>query len=108
MGGIFMAGKKGMKRFGEAIIDEVLLMYEEGKSYRQIAEHFGFENTKIIKNLLWRFNKKQRQLEVGMLPLPKGRPKKVVIEQDYKDARIQQLEMENELLRAFLSEIERG
>ncbi|MBQ8790644.1 MAG: hypothetical protein IJZ51_04990 [Ruminiclostridium sp.] len=62
-----------------------------------------------------RYNKKQKKLEAGIVIKKKGRPPKdyVVSEQDKvaelkyilarKEAKIKALEMENELMRDFLS-----
>lgn len=104
----FMAGKKGMRQYGKVIIAEVLAMKEQGRTNREIAEHFGFEKVKTIKNLLERHQRKQRRLEAGITPRPKGRPRKnEVATRDTKDNRIRQLEMEVDLLRAFRSELGR-
>ncbi len=98
-----MAGKKGMKHFGEVIIEEVKHMVEAGKTQREIAEHFGFENKLIIKNLLTRERKKQRTIENGILPRKKGRPRKNYTANNCEqDNEIKRLKMENDLLRSFL------
>lgn len=58
-----------------------------------------------MKQLLIRERRKERKLEAGILPRPKGRPRKdaaprdIVVEQAYE---IQRLRMENKLLRDFL------
>ena len=55
--------------------------------------------------MLERERRKERKLEAGILPRPKGRPRKdaapkdIVAEQAYE---IQRLQMENKLLRDFL------
>lgn len=66
-----------------------------------------------------RYNKKQKKLAAGIAVRRRGRPSKnhVVSEQDKvtelkyilarKEARIKSLEMENELMRDFLSHTER-
>ena len=72
-----------------------------------------------IKGFIKRHNRNQRKLEAGIALKKKGRPPKdyVVGEQDKvselkyilvrKDAKIKSLEMENELMRDFLSLTER-
>lgn len=40
-----MAGKKGMKHFGDDIIEEVLQMKNEGKTNREISKYYGFKDT---------------------------------------------------------------
>lgn len=101
-----MAGKKG---FGEAIIADVLRMKQEGKSYREISEFYGFNDKKVIKQwLVERHNKKMRKVAKGIMPKKKGRPRKSEIgPEEYKDYVIKQLQMENDLLKSFLLELER-
>jgi len=97
---------------------EILKMREQGKTLREIGEQLGF--TKVqLKNFVNRYNQKQRKQTAGIVIHKKGRPSKdcVVTEEDKvaefrykitrKDARIKQLEMENELMRDFLSLTER-
>lgn len=102
-GGISMSGQKGMKHFGDKIINDVLKMKAEGKTNREISEYYEFKDKSIIKQLIKRFNRKQRMVEAGIVPRRKGRPPKgygVTI--DEKDNEIKRLKMENELLRSFL------
>ena len=83
---------------------EIIAMREAGKSRREIAEHFGLEKEQI-KWWINRYNRKPKKLEEGIVPRPKGRPRKdapprdVVAEQAYE---INRLKMENKLLRDFL------
>ena len=91
---------------------------EQGKSNREICEKFGFE-LKQLKNFITRYNTNQRKIAAGIALKKKGGPPKdyVVSEQDKiaelkyiiarKDAKIKSLEMENELMRDFLSHTER-
>ena len=98
---------------------EILRMKEEGKTRKEIGEALGF-SLEQIHNFITRYNAKQRKLAAGMMIHRKGRPSK----KDYevteetksaelryvlarKEARIKQLEMENELMRDFLSLTER-
>ena len=97
---------------------EILELKSQGKTNREICEKFGFQ-IKQLKNFITRYNANQRKLELGMALKRKGRPPKdyVVREQDKvaelkyilarKDAKIKSLEMENELMRDFLSLTER-
>ncbi len=97
---------------------EILKMREEGKAKREICEAFGF-TMKQVTNFVTRQNSRQRKLAAGIAIKKKGRPPKnyVVSEQDKvaelryilarKDAKIKRLEMENELMRNFLSLTER-
>lgn len=100
-----MAGKKGMKHFGADIIEEVLQMKSEGKTNREISEHIGFNDKYVIKRLISRYNRNQCQIEAGTLPRKRGRPRNTEPQApDDKDRLIKQLQMENDLLRSFLSE----
>lgn len=103
IGGISMSGKKGVKHFGEHIINNVLKMKAEGKTNREISEFYEFENKYVIKGLIKRFNRKQKMLLAGIVPRRKGRPpKSYVMTEDEKDNEIKRLKMENEMLRSFL------
>ncbi len=93
---------------------EILELKSQGKTNREICETFGFE-IKQLKNFINRYNTNQRKLEAGIAIKRKGRPPKeyVVSEQDKvaelkyilarKEAKIRSLEMENEIMRDFLS-----
>ena len=97
---------------------EILKLREQGNSYREIGEKFGFSKKQISK-FFERYHEKQRKIAAGIAIKKKGRPAKdsAVTEEDKlvdlryklarKDARIKQLEMENELMRDFLSLTER-
>ena len=93
---------------------EIIEQWEQGKTLREIADKFGFTK-KQVQEFKTRYNRKQRMLSAGITVKRKGRPPKnyVVREQDKvsqlkyilarKDAKIKSLEMENELMRDFLS-----
>ena len=97
---------------------EILALKEEGLTHREIGEKFGLSRTQI-KEFLKRERRRQQKLKAGVPLKKKGRPPKdyIVSEQDKaaelkyiisrKEARIKALEMENELLRDFLSLTER-
>ena len=83
---------------------EIMSMREAGQTLREIAVHFGLEKRQL-ENLVNRRNRRQRKMEAGIMPRPKGRPRKdatprdTVTEQAYE---IKRLKMENKLLRDFL------
>ncbi len=97
---------------------ELLKLKEEGLTVKAIGERYGltYEQT---HEFFKRYNRKQRKLAAGIALKRKGRPPKdyAVSEQDKvaelkyilarKDAKIKALEMENELMRDFLSLTER-
>ena len=95
------------KHYGEAIIKDLLQMKEDGRTNREIADHFRL-SLKQIKNVLNRYRRNERKREAGIPHIPKGRPRtrfqtqeeKILIEN-------KQLKMENELLRNFLHVIGR-
>ena len=89
----------------QELLPQIKAMLAEGKTQREVAEHYGFKDKYVVKQLLTRERRKERRLEAGMIPRPKGRPRKnaaprdIVAEQAYE---IQRLRMENVLLRDFL------
>ena len=81
----------------KGIEPEIFKMKESGKTNREIAENFGLE-LKQVKWLISRHNQTERKKEHGILPNPKGRPRKDAFSQEeQKDRKIKQLEMENKL-----------
>ena len=97
---------------------EIFGLKEQGLTNREIGKKFGLTKEQI-HNFISRYNEKQRKIAAGIAIKRKGRPAKdsVVTEEDKladlrynlarKDVRIKQLEMENELMRDFLSLTER-
>ena len=89
----------------QALLPEIKAMLAEGKTQRDVAEHYGFRDKQVVKRLLERERRKERKLAAGIIPRPKGRPRKdtaprnIVAEQAYE---IHRLQMENKLLRDFL------
>ena len=103
------------KHYGHIIIEKVMALKTRGLTHREIGEELGYTK-KQIRKLVEHHNRNQRKIAAGIALKRKGRPPKdyAVTEQDKigelryklnrKDARIKQLEMENELLRDFLKE----
>ena len=97
---------------------EMLELKEQGLTYAEIGAQFGIER-KHIKKYFERYRAKQRKLEAGIALKKIGRPSKdsIVREEDKvaelryilarKEAKIKSLEMQNELMRDFLSLTER-
>lgn len=85
---------------------------------KAIAEELNLNPTQV-KNVLYRYNRKQEKINAGIALRAKGRPPKdYVVREDMKinelkyiiarkDSKIKRLEMENELMRDFLSLTER-
>jgi len=95
--------------------EEILRMKSEGKTRKEIGEALGF-SPEQIHGFTKRYNRKQEKLAAGKVIRRKGRPSKkdYAVTEDAKsaelryilvrkEARIKQLEMENELMRDFLS-----
>ena len=97
---------------------KILKLKEQGKTKREIGEKLGLSKDQI-HNFLNRYNRNKKKEATGIVPKRKGRPQKeyVVNEEtkvselkyilDRKEAKIKRLEMENELMRDFLSLTER-
>ena len=87
------------------LFPEIEAMLSAGKTQREVAEHFGFQDKYVVKSLVKRERAKQRKMEAGVAIRPAGRPRKdsaprdIGVEQAYE---IRRLRMENELLRDFL------
>ena len=88
------------KHYWRETLPRVLEMKENGYTHRMIAEELGFSMDQI-KRLIERYYRNQRKPQ--KIPIKRGRPRirPLVGEQEHLD-RINQLEMENELLRSFL------
>lgn len=97
-------GKRNYTRV-QALLPEIRVMLAEGKTQREVAEYYGFKDKYVVKQLMVRERRKERKVEAGIVPRPKGRPRKgsaprdIVEEQAYE---IERLRMENKLLRDFL------
>lgn len=85
----------------QALLPAIQKMAERGKTQREIAEHYGFKDKEVVRELLKRARRKQQQA----IPKQRGRkPAKTLSEYKYENKRLQ---MENELLRDFLQSTER-
>ena len=103
--------------------EEILRLKEEGLTHREIGERLGFDQSKV-KNFFERRRIKEKKLAAGIAIKPKGRAPKegntlppsvqrlskltqLQYELASKERYIKRLEMENELMRDFLSLTER-
>ena len=85
----------------------IISMREAGLTRQEIADELGL--TKIqIKSWVNRYNQRNKKLAVGIMPKPKGRPRKdgQKPRQDVQKE-LERLRMENKLLRDFLQSTER-
>lgn len=97
---------------------EILELKAQGLTRKEIGAKLGFTKEQV-HNFISRYNEKQRKVKAGVALKTKGRPpKNYEITEDMKinelkyiiarkDSKIKQLEMENELMRDFLSLTER-
>ncbi len=67
---------KAMLAEGKTLLPEIKAMLAEGKTQREVAEYYGFRGKQVVKRLLERECRKERKLEAGIRPRPKGRPRK--------------------------------
>jgi len=98
-------------------------MYEKGLTKKEIGEMFGLKY-KQVDNCVYRYHKAQKKLASGIIIRPKGRPRidggtqppsiqqlsklsQLQYEISRKETQIKRLEMENALMRDFLSLTER-
>ena len=110
---------KSIKQFEQEIIE----LKERGYTNREIGEILGYTQ-KQVHDCMTRYNRNKKKLESGVTIKPKGRPRKdgtslppsiqqlsklsqMQYEIARKDRYIKRLEMENELMRDFLSLTER-
>ena len=102
---------------------EILGLKKQGLTKREIGEKLGFSMDQV-HNFITRYNRKQRMIEAGKSIHKRGRPcekdnelppsiqkldklAQMRYEIASKDRYIKRLEMENELIRDFLSLTER-
>ena len=92
----------------ECLTEEVFRRKAAGETNREIGEHFGLSKEQV-KQLATRQRRKQRLIENGYIPRPKGRPRKDAADESVRQQNeLAQLRMQVELLRTFLSEVGRG
>ena len=67
--------EKGNYTHVQALLPEIKTMLAEGKTQREVAGYYGFQDKQVVKRLLEHERRKERKLEAGILPRPKGRQK---------------------------------
>jgi len=95
-----MSGKKGMSRYGQEMKEIVVQGYRRGISIRELSRQYGISRYAIQS---WCGLRKEVELHHAA-PLPKGRPTE---KSKTQEQTIKRLQMENELLRSFLSAVGR-
>ena len=89
----------------QALLPEIRAMAAAGKTKQEIAEYLGLRDKYVVKQLLARERRKEEKIMAGIMPRPKGRPRKDAEPQDLATEQayeINRLKMENKLLRDFL------
>jgi len=87
----------------QVLLPEIRAMESAGKTKREIAEHFGLRDKYVVKQLLTRERRKEAKAQAGILPRPKGRPRKDGQPPHQQEkTELDRLRMENKLLRDFL------
>lgn len=91
----------------ECLAEEVFRRKSAGETNREIGKYFGLTKEQV-KQLATRQRRKQRLMEQGYIPRPKGRPCKEAADENIRQQNeLIQLRMQVELLRNFLSEVGR-
>ena len=95
-----MSGRKGMKHYPESIKAQIVLEYKNGAGIRELHRKYGISKFAIESWCGLRPEVNLRQAA----PLKRGRPTN---KPEDLEKKVKRLEMENELLRNFLRELER-
>jgi hypothetical protein len=107
-----MTGGKNMSKRGytrvKASKEKIYELKREGKSNQEIAEKLGYADKWVVKGFIKRENKKEKGI-IEASAKTRGRPRKKPVSTARELIKEnERLKMENELLRDFLKEIERG
>ena len=95
-----MGNRKGQKQYSESIKEQIRKEYNEGASQRSLNKKYGISRYTIQSWCGLRNEVNRRKIA----PLKKGRPAN---KPEDLEKKVKRLEMENELLRNFLQELER-
>ena len=95
-----MGNRKGQKQYSESIKEQIRKEYNEGASQRSLNKKYGISRYTIQS---WCGLRNEVNLR-KIAPLKKGRPAN---NPEDLEKKVKRLEMENELLRNFLQELER-
>ena len=95
-----MGNRKGQKQYSESIKEQIRKEYNEGASQRSLNKKYGISRYTIQSWCGLRNVVNLRKIA----PLKNGRPAN---KPEDLEKKVKRLEMENELLRNFLQELER-
>ena len=97
-----MGNRKGQKHYPERIKQIIIAEQKEGRSVCSLSEKYGVSRYTIQSWCGLRPEVNRRQIT----PLKRGRPSSKGASENLEN-KVKRLEMENELLRNFLQELER-
>ena len=97
-----MGNRKGQKHYPNYIKEKIVTEYKEGKSANYLSKKYGISRYSISS---WCGLRSEVNIRKAA-PLKRGRPTQES-QQVKLENRVKRLEMENELLRNFLQELER-
>ena len=97
-----MGNRKGQKHYTEEIKEIVVAKQREGESVQSLSRKYGISRYSIQSWCGLRPEVNRRQIT----PLKRGRPSSKSNPENLEN-KVKRLEMENELLRNFLQELER-
>ena len=96
-----MSGRKGIGHYRlEVKLEAVRLFYEEGKTRQEISDALGLTSGECVERWARRYRREGETAFMRSI----GRPRKVMNEA----TRIQQLEMENALLKKYHTELRKS
>jgi len=96
-----MARKKGSKDYPVEVKREAIRLFvEEGWTQAEITKQLAIQDPKRVKNWIWRYRKEG---EAMFTAVRRGRPPK----REDQAAYIARLEMENDLLKKYHTELRR-
>ena len=95
-----MGNRKGQKQYSKSIKEQIRKEYSEGASQCSLSKNYGISRYTIQSWCGLRSEVNLRKIS----PLKKGRPTN---KPEDLEKKVKRLEMENELLRNFLQELER-
>jgi len=99
-----MAGKKGMKHYPRELkLEAMRLFFEEGMPQKEIKETLGIHDIRRVKVWVRKYRREGKSAFDKKKGGP-GRPPK----KENTTAYIERLEMENELLKKYHSELRKG
>jgi len=93
-----MARKKGSRDYPLEVKLESLRLIEAGLTQAEVTERLGIRDPKRVKNWLWKY---RREGVLGLKKPRRGRPPK----RENTEAYVRHLEMENDLLKKFHTEL---